>query len=92
VHPQYGFYYPVNYGYIPNTVASDGEEIDVYVLGEFEPLQKYRGRVIAIIHRKNDKEVKLVVATEICKYNKEQIKALTEFQERFFDIEIICFD
>ena len=27
-HPKYGFIYPVNYGYIPNTVSGDGEELE----------------------------------------------------------------
>ena len=30
-HPKHGFIYPVNYGYIPNTISGDGEELDVYV-------------------------------------------------------------
>jgi len=91
-HPEYGFYYPINYGYIPNTIADDGEEIDVYVLGVHEPIREYEGKVIGIIHRKDDCEDKLVVAKEISSYGKEAIKALTEFQERFFDIEIITFE
>ena len=32
-HPKYGFIYPVIYGYVPNTVFGDGEELDAYVLG-----------------------------------------------------------
>ena len=24
-HPKHGFIYPVNYGYIPNTISGDGE-------------------------------------------------------------------
>lgn len=28
----------INYGYIEGTIAGDGKEIDVYVLGEFEPI------------------------------------------------------
>ena len=32
-YPKYGFIYPVNYGYVPNTVFGDGEELDAYVLG-----------------------------------------------------------
>lgn len=91
-HPKYNFYYPINYGFIPNTVAGDGKEIDVYVLGEFETLESYKGKVIAIIHRKDDNEDKLVVASEMNSYNKEQIIALTQFQERYFDSEIISFD
>ena len=27
-HPKHGFVYEVNYGYIPNTVSGDGEELD----------------------------------------------------------------
>ena len=27
-HPNWGFVYPVNYGYIPDTVSGDGEELD----------------------------------------------------------------
>ena len=42
-HPEHGFIYPVNYGYVPGTFAEDGEEIDAYVLGEFEPLDSYDG-------------------------------------------------
>ena len=31
-HPKHGFVYEVNYGFIPNTVSGDGEELDAYVL------------------------------------------------------------
>ncbi|MGL5753230.1 MAG: inorganic diphosphatase [Paraclostridium sp.] len=88
-HPTHNFIYTLNYGYIPNTVAGDGEEIDAYVIGEFEPIEKYKGYVVAIIKRENDIEDKLVVCKELNKYNKEQIKALVEFQERFFKSTII---
>ena len=26
-HPKHGFIYPVNYGFIPNTMSGDGEEL-----------------------------------------------------------------
>lgn len=86
-HPKHGFIYPVNYGYIHDTISGDGEEIDVYVLGVFEPVKEYEGKVIAIIHRKNDDDDKLIVSNK--NYSDDSIKALTEFQERFFEIEII---
>ena len=41
-HPKHGFIYPVNYGFIPNTVSGDGEELDAYVIGVFEPLDQRR--------------------------------------------------
>lgn len=50
-HHRHGFIYPVNYGFIPNTISGDGEELDAYVLGEFQPLDVFTGKVIAIIHR-----------------------------------------
>ena len=30
-HPKHGFIYPVNYGYVPNTISGDGLELDCYV-------------------------------------------------------------
>jgi len=87
-HPEHQIYYPLNYGYIPGTISGDGEEIDVYIVGEFQPLKDFEGVVIALVHRKNDVEDKLVVSKDSHKYTKEQIEALIEFQERFFDSEI----
>nr|WP_156990513.1 inorganic diphosphatase [Caproicibacter fermentans] len=81
--------YPLNYGYLPGTIAEDGEEIDAYLVGEFKPLSEYTGVVIAVIHRLNDREDKLVVAKRPNQYSAEQVQALTEFQERFFDFEIL---
>ena len=37
-HPKYNYIYPINYGYIPNTISGDGEELDCYILGVFEPI------------------------------------------------------
>ena len=88
-HPKHGFIYPVNYGYIPNTISGDGEELDAYVLGVFEPVENFKGEVIAIIHRINDNDDKLVVVPENKNYTDQQIKALTEFQEQWFESEIV---
>jgi len=90
-HPEYPEnIYPVNYGFLPGTVSGDDEEIDAYVLGEFEPLTEFDGVVIAVIRRKNDTEEKLVVADRPGRYDQRQIAALVEFQERFFESEIIA--
>lgn len=83
-HPKHGFIYPVNYGYIANTVSGDGEELDAYVLGVHKPVESFTGKVIAIIHRTNDDDDKLVVAPVDKNYTDEQIVALTEFQEQYF--------
>ncbi len=88
-HPKHGFYYPVNYGFIPNTVSGDGEELDAYVLGIFKPVDEFVGVVAAIIHRTNDNDDKLVVLPEGKVYSDEQIRALTEFQEQYFESIIL---
>ena len=88
-HPKWGFIYSVNYGFIPDTKAPDGEELDAYVLGVFEPLDEFKGVCIAIIHRIDDDDDKLIVVPKNKFYSDEQIKALVEFQESFFKHEII---
>ena len=88
-HPRHGFIYPVNYGYVPHTISGDGEELDCYVLGVFEPIKNFFGRCIAVIHRTNDNDDKLVVVPDGMNYSDDAIKALTEFQERFFESKII---
>jgi inorganic pyrophosphatase len=88
-HPQHGFIYPVNYGYIAGIDAPDGDELDAYVLGVFEPMERFTGKCIAVIHRTGDDDDKLVVVPEGKTYTDEQIVALTEFQERFFTSLII---
>lgn len=88
-HPKHNFIYMVNYGYIPNTISGDNEELDAYVLGVFEPIEKFNGKVIAYIHRTNDDDDKLIVVPNDKKYTDEQIESLTEFQERFFKSTII---
>lgn len=88
-HPKHGFIYQVNYGYIPNTISGDGEELDAYVLGEHEPIERFEGEVIAIIRRINDDDNKLVVMEKGRNYTDDQIRALTEFQERWFESVII---
>lgn len=88
-HPKHGFMYMLNYGFIPGTVSGDGEELDAYLLGVFEPVTEYQGEVIAYIHRINDDDDKLIVVPEGVSYSDDAIRALTEFQERFFESEII---
>ena len=88
-HPKHGFIYPVNYGYIPNTISGDGEELDCYVLGVFEAVDEFEGKCIAIIHRLNDDDDKLIVVPNNRNFTNKEIEVLTEFQERFFEHEII---
>ena len=88
-HPKHGFVYPINYGYVPDTISGDGAELDSYVLGVFAPIDTFKGKCIAVIHRNNDDDDKLVVVPKEKNYTDEEIKHLTYFQEQYFESEII---
>ena len=89
-HPKFkDLYYPINYGYIEGILAPDGEEQDAYILGIDQPIKKFIGSVIAIIHRLDDVEDKWVVAPHGIIFAKEEIQKQVDFQEKFFRIEII---
>lgn len=88
-HPKHGFIYPVNYGFVPNTISGDGEELDCYLLGVFEPVENFKGKCIAIIHRTNDNDDKLIIVPDGKNYDNSAIEALTEFQEQYFEHVII---
>ncbi len=88
-HPKHGFVYPINYGFIPNTVSGDGEELDAYVIGPNIPLDTFTGRCYAIVHRTDDDDDKLVVSTDGQNPSDKEIEEKTNFQEQWFDHIII---
>ncbi len=88
-HQIHNFIFPVNYGYIPNTLAEDGSEIGVYILGVYEPIEEFTGICRAIVLRKNDIKNQLIVVPHDKNYNAAQMEALVEFQERLFDSRIM---
>jgi|SRR3989344_7245109 len=90
LHPKHDFKYEANYGFVPNTKAADGEELDAYVLGVEESLEKFHGKCIAVIHRTNDNDDKLVVIPENTEdISDEEIRKSTHFQEQYFESVII---
>ena len=76
--------YPINYGYVENVFANDGEEQDVYILGASVPLKRFEGEVIAVYHRINDVEDKWIVSVDGKKYSDEEILKSIHFQEQYF--------
>lgn len=88
-HPEHpDLYYPINYGFVKGVLADDGEEQDAYIVGVYEPVLEFTGRIIAIIHREDDVENKWVVAPEGVTYTREEIKEMTFFQEQYFNSKI----
>ena len=90
VHPRYpDLIYPVNYGFIPHTLAPDGEAIDAYILGVKETLELFTGRCIAMLHRLDDDDDKLVVVPDNITLSDEEILRATQFQEQYFDVKLL---
>ncbi len=89
VHPKHkDLIYPINYGYIENIFASDGDEQDAYVLGVDVPISTFTGVIIAIVHRNDDVEEKWVVAPKDNSFTLEEVKNAIYFTEQYYDSEI----
>lgn len=90
----YGTYYKdtlyeQNYGYVPGTIAPDGEGLDGYFLGHKKPLETAEGIVIAIIHRLDDDDDKLIIVPEGVLMTDAEIDAAVDFREQFFKHTIV---
>jgi len=88
-HPKHGFEYLTNYGYIPDTISGDGEELDAYVLGVDRPLTEFQGTCIAVIHRTNDDDDKLIVVPNGVNLTDDEIEKMVSYQEKWFKHIII---
>ena len=84
--------YPINYGYIPNVLGGDGEELDVYLLGVDEPVASYTGQIVGIVYRADDVEDKLVMAPVGKSYTAEEIASFVYFQEKYYQTNILSAD
>ena len=89
VHPKHrNIIYPVNYGYIKDIVAPDGDYQDAYLLGINFPVISTKGKVYAIVEREDDIEDKLVVVIGEREYTTEEISEQISFQEQYFKSKI----
>lgn len=82
---KYTLVYPINYGFIPGAIGGDGEELDVYLLGEMKAVNEADARIIGVIHRIDDDEDKLVAAADGKVYTKEDIENAVHFQEKYYE-------
>ena len=88
-HPKHpDLIYPVNYGFIPGVFGGDGEEMDVYLLGVDGPVFKSSAQIIAVVHRLDDEEDKLVGAPVGTHFTKAEIEKSVAFQEQYFKTEV----
>lgn len=88
-HPKHWFNYELNYWFVPDTISWDWEELDVYVMWVNEVIEEFRWRCIAIIHRLDDNDDKIIVVPDWLDFSDEEIIEKTNFQEQFFTSIII---
>lgn len=84
--------YPINYGYIPDVLGGDGEELDVFLLGVDEPVESFTGQIIGIAYRADDVEDKLIMSPEGVEFTAEQIARAVRFQEKYYHTTIRAID
>lgn len=84
-----GVKYELNYGFVPNTVAPDGKGLDAYYLSSQEPLKEATGHCIAIIHRLEDDDDKLILAVQGSKFTNQEIERAVNFREKLFRHTIV---
>ena len=77
------FIYEVNYGFIPNTMSGDGEELDCYIVGVDEPLEEFEGKCIGIVHRINEDDDKLILVPDNSEYSSFDIQKAIFFSEKY---------
>lgn len=88
-HPEHGFVYEANYGYVDGEKAPDGEDLDAYYLGVNRAMEKAIGTVKAIIHRFDDDDDKLVVMPKNIAMSDDEIEKAVAFQEKWFKHHIL---
>ena len=71
--------------YIEGIMAPDGEKQDDYILGVNESIDKFTGKIIAIVQRKDDVEEKWVVVPDGMTFSKEEIRQQIHFQEQYVE-------
>lgn len=81
--------YPINYGYVPGTLAPDGDELDAYLLNVSTPLETAAAYCIAIIHRLHDDDDKLICVPNPSDLSDEDIWEQVKFQEHLYESVII---
>lgn len=84
--------YPINYGYIPNVLGGDGEELDVFLVGVDTAVESFTGKIIGIVYRADDVEDKLVMSPEGMTFSAQEIAQAVRFQEKYYHTTICALD
>lgn len=88
-HPRAGFVYELNYGFVPDVPAPDGDDLDAYLIGTEVPLVEGTGRCVAVVHRLEDDDDKLIIALDDRDRTDTELLELVAFQEATHHHELL---
>ena len=82
-------YYTVTDCFVHDSFFDLTYNLDAYVLGVDRPLTEFQGTCIAIIHRTNDDDDKLIVVPDGINLTDDEIEKMVSYQEKWFKHIII---
>ena len=77
-----GISHSFNQGYIKDIKSIDGKYQDAYIIDDDKAINKYQGKVIAIIKNKDDDTNKLIVGNVNREYSDQDIKHFLSLKEK----------
>ncbi|MBQ7992110.1 MAG: GNAT family N-acetyltransferase [Solobacterium sp.] len=80
--------YSLNFGYVDELISDDGEFVDAWIYGLYEPAETFRGSVIGIIYHK-DGPSRFIVGRIGETYRKEDVMDAVAFDEQYYDTRFI---
>lgn len=83
------FAYLTHFGHCEADEKLETQNLECYVLGAFDDMEAFTGKCRGLVRRVEDNHYILIVTPENKTYSYEQIQALTEYQERFYDSKIV---
>jgi inorganic pyrophosphatase len=85
------FVYPYAYGYIPNTLAEDSDELDIFIICDFHIIRGsiIKSRILGVIYMEDEKGVdhKIVVVPDdsVCKGWWSDYNTLNDLPKTYYD-------
>lgn len=92
------FVYPYAYGYIPNTLAEDNDELDIFIICDFHIIRGsiIKTRILGVIYMEDEKgidhKVIVVPSEDVCKGWWSDYTTLEDLPKSYYDNLIYFLD
>ncbi|MNT24200.1 hypothetical protein D3C72_1596630 [compost metagenome] len=84
-----GTSFPINFGVIPDVLDGDGKKLECYIVGTENIKNEFTGKCIAVLHKFDNTEDKLIVTQSDKNFSDNEIREILKFQEKNYLNEII---